>query len=172
MEQKDQLPRYQEFLKWYINLPNKMLSLHSKDNLTEFVLHALCNEQCFNLEKAAYFIDNADFDCVKGIAGYDRPEEYVKPVNIWNTPDEFSDHMKKCNFNKIVRSIEKGSFKKANSSQKGIAELAQGLGFQNPKFFKWNVKHDNEGILVFQAGENFDEQLLEGLSLLGFCPVF
>ena len=41
-------------------LPRKMLSLKNQENITEFVLHDLCNKKCFNLEKAAYFVDNPD----------------------------------------------------------------------------------------------------------------
>ena len=56
------------------HLPRKILSLHGHDNITELILHELCNEQCFNLEKAAYFIDNPDFDCFKGVAGHCRSQ--------------------------------------------------------------------------------------------------
>lgn len=175
MEPKDQSPRYQEILKWYINLPNHMLALHPRENITEFVLHALCDAQCYNLEKAAYFVDNADFNCVKGIAGYNRDEEFDS-LTMWSSPDEFSDHMRSCSFNQKVRSIELDSFKKSKRSQEVIiSDLAQNLQFDSPMFFKWNVKYDNEGILLFQADKNSngcERELLEGLCLLGLCPVF
>jgi hypothetical protein len=174
MKHKDQL-RHQEFLRWYLNLPNQMLALKSRSNVTEFVLHALCNQKCFNLEKAAYFVDNLAFDCFKGIAGFDRREEYSEPLTIWSTPDQFSEHMRSCSFNQKVRSIETGSMKKANHHQSAIvSELSGNLEFNNPIFFRWNIKHDNEGILLFQLneGHNYEEEFLEGLCLLGFCPIF
>ena len=176
MEQKDLSPSYHEILKWYINLPNQILAMPERENITEFVLHALCNEQCYNLEKAAYFIDNEDFNCVKGIAGYHRQEEFSDPLTIWSAPDKFSDHMRSCVFNQKVRSIELNSFKKSKLSQGAIvSQLAENLEFSNPTFFKWNVKYDNEGILLFQVNSESskcESELLKGLCLLGFCPVF
>ena len=55
-------------------LPQKILSLHGRADLAEFVLRDLCHERCFNLKKAAFFIDNPDFNHLKGIAGFCHEE--------------------------------------------------------------------------------------------------
>ena len=62
--------RHYTILNTLSKLPRKMLSLKGQENVTEFVLHELCHKNCFNLDKAAYFVDNPDFDCLKGMAGF------------------------------------------------------------------------------------------------------
>ena len=46
--------------------------------MSEFVLHDICNPNCFNLQKAAFLVDNPDFDCLKGVAGFSADEAYQK----------------------------------------------------------------------------------------------
>src|SRR5262245_10115368 len=83
-------------------IPQKVLSLHGTENITEFVLHELCNTHCFDFKKAAYLVDNPDFDCLKGVAGFSSDEAYPKET-IWEKPELFTAHMKKAAFNKKVR---------------------------------------------------------------------
>ena len=56
MERDEILSKHKKMLGSLSCLPKKMLSVHDLDNATEFVLHELCNEGCFNLHKAAYFM--------------------------------------------------------------------------------------------------------------------
>ena len=37
-------PRYQQLLKCFTHLPQQILSLRDIDNVTEYVLHSLCDE--------------------------------------------------------------------------------------------------------------------------------
>ena len=107
-------PRYQQLLKCFTHLPEQILSLHDIDNVTEYVLHSLCVEDCLNLSKAAYFIDNPDFDCLKGVAGFNKQEEtytYDVPLNDHN---HFREHVSNCAFNKKVRDISAPSGRRAN----------------------------------------------------------
>ena len=53
------------------HLPKKIVALEGLEHTPSFVLHELCNESAFNLSKAAFFIDNPDFNHFKGIAGFD-----------------------------------------------------------------------------------------------------
>ena len=87
-------------------LPQKIVNLHGLENITEFVLHDLCHRSCFNLNKAAYFVDNPDFDCLKGIAGFHHDEVYPGE-DIWFNPQAFSDHMESASFNKKFDSFIK-----------------------------------------------------------------
>ncbi len=157
-------------------LPRKILQLHGRDNVTEFVLHELSGKECFNLERIAYVIDNPDFNCLKGVAGYCQPEAYHAKESIWQEADTFSEHMKKSAFNKKVRHLSKPSHVKQGVSDKQIVkEVAHELGFGHPSFYAWTMKHDNHGILVYEKADDKPcdcDYLLEGLCLIGFCPIF
>ena len=157
-------------------LPRKMLLLHGRDNVTEFVLHELC-KNCFNMHKAAYFIDNPDFNCLKGVVGVSTDE--LSDINdIWNESEKFSERMTKSPFNQKVRSFEYQSHKKKGDSHDMLADIiAKELGFKNYNFYTWTMKHDNHGFLLCEKNEEVDcehpkeDVILDGLSLLSFCPV-
>ena len=87
------LEKQNTMLRYVSQIPKKMLLLHGKDNVTEFVLHDLCHEHCFDIHRAAYFIDNPDFNFLRGIAGFSRDEAYAKCDAIWHEPEAFSQHM-------------------------------------------------------------------------------
>lgn len=160
------------------SLPRKMLSLKNHENVTEFVLHELCNKNCFNLAKAAYFVDNPDFDCLKGLAGFCADEAYTLQENIWAHPSAFSTHMQGAPFNQHVRTIMHSSMRKNNKCDQDIVDwAAQELHLQQPGYYAWDMKHDNHGLLIyerqFKEGDSCDiDSMLNGLSLLGFCPIF
>ena len=175
MERKDMSPRDHMLLTCLSCLPQKILSMHGKENVTEFVLHELCSKQCFNLTKAAYFIDNPDFDCLKGVTGFSQKDCTIDQKEKWSTPEQFSDYMNKCSFNKQVRAIQHPSATRAGVKPENIvAGLAQQLDLENPSFCTWNLKHDNQGMLIFQRGDTdkIDDYLNNGLCLLAFCPVY
>lgn len=168
--------RKQRIIELLSALPRKILGLHGRDNVVEFVLHELGRQECFDLEKAAYVIDNPDFDCLKGVAGFERPEAYDEKCDIWAEPDSFSEHMKKSKYNNTVRCYHRGSgVKKGEKDEKIVQEIAHDLGFEKPFYYSWNMKHDNHGILLYEKHDKADcdcDYLLEGLCLIGFCPVF
>lgn len=158
-------------------LPRKMITLHGNENVSEFVLHELCNPSCFNIKKAAYFIDNPDFDCLKGVAGVCQ-DESAGIDDIWQKPEEFSLYMRQSPFNQKVRSLSRSSAKKmSDQADKELAiDVAHELGIVNIGYCSWNSKHDNHGILVFEKGESHEdvgaEDFLNGVSLLSFCPIY
>ena len=92
-------------LKKLSNLPRNIAQLSTNHNLIEFVLHELCHEDCFNLKKAAYLVDNEDFDCLHGIAGVDKSQPFSHN-NIWQVPDDFSNYMNTLLFNKKVKELQ------------------------------------------------------------------
>lgn len=158
-------------------LPRKMISLHGNENVSGFVLHDLCLKDCFNLKKAAYFVDNPDFDCLKGIAGISQEEPHLLS-DIWLAPEKFSLYMNQSPFNQKVRSLYRTSSKKINAqADKELAiDVAHELGIVNIGYCSWNGKHDNHGILVFEcndlASKPETDHLVDGLSLLSFCPIY
>lgn len=156
-------------------LPRKMLSIQNYDNATEFVLHELCNKNCFDIGKAAYFVDNPDFDMLKGVAGYSRPEAYAVD-DAWKDPSKFSAHMQSSPFNQKVRNFYHASMRKHHESDDAIVKLiAQEIGLKDPRYYSWDMKHDNHGLFVYEKtceGEGCVDYVKDSLCLLGFCPVF
>lgn len=155
----------------------QMLRLRDQDNLTEFVLYELCCHKGFNIEKAAYFVDNPDFNCLRGIVGFSHAEAYVADVDsIWDAPEAFSAHMGQAPFNQKVRGMQKESVRKSSIDDAALVQaMATDLGFKDYDFYAWDMKHDNHGILVFERLEGeplVHECFKNSASLLSFCPLF
>ncbi len=176
MKPNEMTPRYEALLRCFTHLPQQILSLHEIDNATEYVLHSLCDEECLNLQKAAYFVDNPDFNCLQGIAGFDKQEEIYTCEKVLDDAGHFKDHMGRCAYNQKVRTISvQSSRRKGESDEQLIARLADLLEMDNPSCHSWNIKHDNFGLLIFERNGSVDhklqEEFLHGLSILGFCPI-
>lgn len=158
------------------SLPRKILQIYGRENIAEFILHELGKQDNFNLKKAAYIIDNPDFDCLKGVAGYCLPEAYKSDKDIWQEPDAFTNYMKKSGFNNKIRGFNRSScVKKGKSDQDIVNEVAADLGFEHPSFYAWKLKHDNHGILLYEKNDDEScdcDYLLDGLCIIGFCPIF
>lgn len=170
-------------------IPKKILSLHGRDNIAEFVIHDLSQENCFDLKKAAYFVDNPDFNCLKGIAGIETPD-IPKGLwkDVWANGEKFSTYMRNANFNKRVRDFAQCSLNGAGGCGKNsgpkfkeddIITISKNLGIENPSFYTLDVKHGNSGLFIFEKGplvqsldKQLDSHLQDGVSLLGFCPIF
>jgi hypothetical protein len=177
MKREELLDKQNKMLICLTGLPKKILSLHGAENVTEFVLHDLCNECCFNLSRAAYFVDNPDFNCTKGIAGFCRDEIRDKCSGIWDDPQAFSRCMQSSLFNQKVRHINEISLKNAGYDQDVLAKkLAEDLDFKHYTYCSWTMKHDNNGFVIFEKAEPqetfADEHVLSGVTLLSFCPIF
>jgi hypothetical protein len=176
MKRPESLDKHYDVLHKLSCLPRKMLTLHGSENITEFVLHELCNESCFDLLKAAYFVDNPDFDCFRGVAGLSRAQA-PRSFDVWKDIAKFSDHMKSSEFNQQVRSLSRCSLKKEDRSEKELAAtIAKDLGMKHYNVCSWTMKHDNHGLLIYEKAQDNhqidEEHLLNGLSLLSFCPIF
>jgi hypothetical protein len=158
-------------------LPRKMLLLHGLDNVTEFVLHELASKHCFDLKKAAYFIDNPDFNCFKGLVGVSHAELHGVE-DSWSNPVLFTQHMLNSPFNQHVRSFTYKSHKKNSEPYEKVAHLiANELGIDDYNFYSWDMKHDNHGFVICErnnilsSDKLHDDLVVDGLSLLSFCPV-
>lgn len=175
MKKKEQENRVHEVLLCVTSLPQNIINLHGLENMPEFLLHSMCQKSCFDLPKAAYFVDNPEFNHLKGVAGFHHPESYEK--NHWSDPEVFTEHMKNATFNKKVRDIMLSSIKKNSHSEgKIVQEISEHLGFEKPNYLTWQIKYSNFGLFIFEPRENESELLQEhlhsGLHMLGFCPVF
>jgi len=156
-------------------LPKHMTKHHGMDNLVEFVLHGMCKD-AFGITKAAYFMNNSDFDILRGVAGYHDVQSYCPINNHWDEKYEFTLCMKEAEFNQLVRAFAHKSFKKGHqSSEKEMVErIAHQLGFKDPMYHAWDLKYDNHGLFVFDhpGSSHVDNHLYDFLHMFSFCPVY
>jgi hypothetical protein len=166
--------RQRDVLERLHSLPVKILSLHEHECLSDMVLHDLCGPSCFNLKKAAYLVDNPDFDCSRGVAGFSADEQYQGMANMWEEPHEFAQYARSARFNQKVRALHYVSITKHNTDYI-VQQLARDLGIVDPFFYTWGAKHGNHGVVIGERqgmGEDEASKYLQhGLGLLGFCPL-
>lgn len=178
MENKGCQISQEKLLQHFGNIRKMMIHNHELDNLSEFVLHDLCTGPCFQVNKAAYFINNPDFDLVRGISGYYQQEPNVQVNDIWNNQKQFIAGMQGSTFNKKVRSHNlQGSFERGKNSEKYIIDkLADQLEINNPAYHIWNLKHANHGLLIYEPVvtdvQEVQDHLLDSFYYLGFCPIY
>lgn len=176
MELKNLNKNY-ELVKRLSRIPGKIISLHGRENIMEFVLHDLSIPSSFNFSKAGYFVDNPDFDHLKGVAGYVATQAFEHQHGIWDHADLFTRHMQGSPFNKQVRNITRTSPKKGCLNVQPLVDgVAQELGMGKAQFFCWDMKHNNHGLFIYELENGYDhwdtEDLLSGLHLLSLCPIF
>ncbi len=73
-----------DLLRQVTQIPTRILKNHDLHGLSSLLLHHLSSDECFNLSKAAYFVDNPDFDQLVGVAGFARDE--AAQCDIWDQP--------------------------------------------------------------------------------------
>ena len=159
-----------------ISLPRKMLQFHDEEHLAQYLLYDLAKESCLNLHKAAYFVDNPDFDCLRGVAGYCRVESPAWPEDFWQATDLASAIVSSSAFNNQVRTLVRASHKRGTLADEHLVEeVAEKLGLDQPHFCMWDMKHDNHGILMYQYADSNNAPtkgcVLSGVCLLSFCPI-
>jgi phage/plasmid-associated DNA primase len=169
-----------DLLMHVLYLPKKIVLLHGQndhENISEFVLHDFCDENCFDLSKVAFFVDNPDFNCFKGVAGVCKYEQdYCKDIyNVWQEPEKYRSCMQKSPFNAQVRDINHASISNYKDEKDTLISFAQSLGFANYDYCKWPLKHGNNGYLVFEKNPKKEEVLKQYLSdfvyVLSLCPI-
>ena len=158
------------------DIPRKILLHYEVQDLPQIVLHDISHENVFGFDKAVYLVDNPDFDCLKGVAGYSREECKFHSQDVWNDPDKFHEHMQCACFNSQMKQFLRNGLKRKDINthdEKEILELGTSLGMKNPAFLSWNMRHGNNGILIFQFdGQNFEKKrnlLLNAGPLLSLC---
>ena len=177
MEAKDKKKRKEKLLKCLCSIPREMIKLHGTENMTEFLLHHLAQPECFDLARAALFVDNPDFDHLKGVAGIDRHAAF-NDAEHWKNPKDFSKHMTDKEFNQRVRTINQESVhKKQQNHDEAVGSLADQLSLKNPSFYSWPLKHDNHGLIIFEIHNEEEKSLIEevmeeAVHFFGFCPIF
>jgi hypothetical protein len=177
MENKNCIEPEGKILQHLGNLRKMIVHNHELENLSEFVLHELCSGPCFHVDKAAYFINNPDFRAIRGITGYTKQVAQDQLYDRWNNQSQFIASMKNSDFNQKVRSCSQENFQKGHASEKStVQKLAYKLEIENPAYHIWNLKHANQGLLIYEStGDEMKyphSHLLDSLYYLSFCPVF
>lgn len=154
------------------SLPKLMVHNHMRDNLAAYVLHELCSKNGFGLGKAAYFVNNPDFRCLKGVGGYHNSQAYEGTP--WENEAEFVKHLEQAVFHNKVREFQRKHLEN-NSGKLSLDQLQEEFEFDNTGAHIWNLKHDNQGIFLFEKKDHdalVDDHLLDFVQYLGFCPVY
>lgn len=154
----------------------KIANNHHLENLSEFLLHDLCSEDLFRVVKSAYLVNNPDFACMKGVAGYSKQDNFSKGQS-WDNQKDFTSHMRQSLFNQKVRQINDVNMNVGIdlTDKKYLHKLSDQLEIEHPEFHVWNMKYDNQGILIFEKENHNDvsfEHLPHFASMFSFCPVF
>ena len=159
-----------------VTLPQKIVQLHGMPSLPELVLHELCHDNCFNIDRAAYLLDNPDFDWLKGVAGYTRDECQKHRSDLWQDPYTFDDDMSHAEYHQQVKKFSAKSLMRTadySVNSETVKSLADSLGMHNPLCFSWGTKHDNHGLLILENpshNRKEQEQLLQAvMSFLALC---
>lgn len=168
MERKDDSgARKQALLHTLSCLPEKIVATHGLDGISQLVLYELAHPDCFNFKKAAFFVENPDFQHLQGIVGI-AADEHPAPLDVWQNRDLFLKQMERSPFHKQIR----GLHVPLTADGRARAALTEQLGLRAHAF---NLKHGNKGILLFEPNGGHTpslEDLNAGLSLLAFCPIF
>ncbi len=158
-------------------LLGKVLSYHDVDGLPQIILHELGHDNCFDLQKATYLVDNPDFDHLLGVAGYCKKECPCHKKDLWQDPYSFKNDMKEAKYHNHIQNFLHYSFKRKNINlhdSSEVKDLGKDLGLQKTHFFSWKMKHGNHGLLLFDESEKPVREWRKGLlanvaALLSFC---
>jgi hypothetical protein len=156
-------------------IPRQLLHTTEYENLAELVLGELCHQQCFNVSRAAYFVDNPEFNCARGVAGYDERDHSDRAESCWIERDAFGLRMKCSSFNEKVRSLAPFSISRAAERSYALAQLADALEISVPSVTFFDMPHQNKGFVLFEKPEADITELEsfweDACSLLAFCPL-
>ena len=161
-----------------LGLPEKILKFYYLDDLSQMVLHHISCDDCFGLDKSAYFIDNPDFDHLQGVAGFSKDESVYHNSDFWKDPANIKDKIKDTSFlNKIRRYLDTSFARKKIDfhNSREILELGNKIGIKHPDFCCWEMKHGNYGLLIFESKSPLSvekKKILKDVApLLSFCPI-
>ena len=157
------------------HLPRHMLHHYDQVELAPLVLHTLGHN--LGLKRASYLVDNPDFDCIKGVAGYCHRECDYHKSDLWSDPHAFSQDMEQAPFHRKMRCYMHTSMKQRHDDYvRSLAALGKELGIENPDVRVWDLRHDNHGILIFEKNDACPckeerEMIDSAIALLGLCPL-
>ena len=177
MDRDEVLLKHKSLLGVLSNLPKKILSVHGlTDNIAELVLCDLCNEESFDIKRAAFFVDNPDFNILKGVAGFFKTEGHKSWSPDWDNHEEITVIMKRSPFNQKVKHFTSNSPKKNNQSLNEIvSQIAKEFEIPAYSFISLGLKHGNHGLFVYEnnrpEADLINHHLADILHVLGYCQI-
>ncbi len=165
-----------ELVKMLLSIPRKILHHHEVEGLPQIILHELADK--LNLKRASYLIDNPDFDCLKGVAGFCCNQKNTPDHDAWHDPHNFKKHIEQAEFNADMQKFLHASVKKKigdYANKEDLIALGKNFGMENPQVYTWNMRHGNHGILIFETSDNHasvnNDLIDHATALLGLCPL-
>lgn len=167
----------QALLSMLLDLPNKILNHHEVEGLAQLILHDVSHNQHFGFKRASYMIDNPEFDCLRGVAGFVNDECRHHHEDLWTNPHAFVHDMREAEFhNRLIQMASKSIKRSAKDSNHLdiVRNVAYDLGMSNPWVYAQDLRHGNHGILIVEEGvkrlDEDDHELLAHISaILGLC---
>lgn len=147
-----------KFLLNLLQLPQHILKNSHTSGMVDLILGHLASKECFNLKKAAYLLDNPEFNCTRGICGVETCglEEVIE--NPWNCVEEAINQVSNQEFNKKIKCFTTNSLKNKKGkpcSEEEIIEFGRKhLELENPMFIEWTGRHGNHGLLFCEPLES------------------
>ncbi len=166
-----------------LELPKKILRHEDLAALSQIILHELCHKDRLDLKKATYLIDNPDFGCMKGVAGFCQNECKLHKQDLWQDPQGFDKDMSSADFHNKIQGFRHDSLSEQAlklRDSKELIELGKEMGIADPNIYTWDMRHGNRGILMFeddkadtcQGACKKDAAMLDKVSaMLGLCRV-
>ena len=172
MEGSLNLSQKNSILQIAANIPYKMLEWYKHDctdNIAKLVLYEVCSKSCFNFKKAAFFVNNPDFQWCRGIIGYEADGN--KPV--LDTESAIIDFFEKSPFHATTCSLAESSYMQNNDAY--VKKIAKILHMQEPYFCTLPLKHGNDGLFIYEffssVNDDYKEIVQHIIALMGFCPL-
>ena len=168
----------EQLIRTLLDLPKKILLHEDLDSLAQIVLHELGHDQHLGLKRATYIVDNPEFGCIKGVAGFCKSECKYHKNDLWHDPHCFCQDMQEARFHQEIKHFAHNSVchKSGNLAEcNELHKLGNKIGIDNPTIYTWPMRNGNKGVLIFEDDEHNgkckkDPVLLDYLSvLLGLC---
>lgn len=153
------------------DVPRRIISYHDNDHLAALVLCDVCQPWCCNIQRAAYLVDNPDFSCCRGVAGYAADE--VSADDVWQSPETVAQQYDHSSFHNTVRHFAL-QYLEQGFTPDVIQRIAQDLGIKQPQVYEWTGRYGNRGVLVYESTQPLPPEVLQHMpsivSLLSLCP--
>lgn len=143
-----------------LQLPKHILRNAHAEDLPALILKKLASKKYFTLNKAAYFLDNPEFNVLKGIAGYDvNEDDDCDEVESLDDLQTKSIKFLSGDFHTSVKNARMNSFyanhKNEADIKTALTEFAQKtLATENPIIYQWHSKHGNHGLFFCDPKEH------------------
>lgn len=156
----------------FYQIPHKILQHHQVEGVAQLVLAEVA--QHLGFKRASYFIDNPDFGCLKGVAGFCQKES--DEGDVWQDPQRSLQSINQAAFHSSIKKFIDENVARIQGSCPidELQKLGHVLGISQPHVHTWHMRHGNMGVLIYEKSEqatDAQEVLERATALLGLCPI-